>query len=103
MEYCEGGSLRSTIENAVQRSKLISLFYENNIFKDVKLNEQSIWNWFTQITMALEFIHEKGIIHRLVKPENILFNFNKERCKLGGFAFAKELDHGVTSTVSGLD
>ncbi|KAF9264227.1 kinase-like protein [Marasmius fiardii PR-910] len=47
-----------------------------------------------QIIDALAFIHEKGVIHRDVKPENLLLDDNW-RLKITDFGTAKILDHTV--------
>ena len=53
MEYCTGGDLR----------KQISLKKRNNH----KFNVLQVVNWSLQIAAALEFCHERLVIHRDVK------------------------------------
>ncbi|GMR38078.1 hypothetical protein PMAYCL1PPCAC_08273, partial [Pristionchus mayeri] len=43
--------------------------------------------WLKQIVTAVAFIHDKGIIHRNLKPSNILFTQNND-VKIGGFGIA---------------
>ena len=50
-----------------------------------------------QLLRALGFLHAKGIIHRDVKPQNILVEDNKFAMKLCDFGSAKKIDYKTAS------
>ena len=73
MEYLEGRPLTSLIE------------------KQGRLELAQFINIFTQICDGLQFAHERGIVHRDVKPSNIMVIAAGE----GGVETAKVLDFGI--------
>jgi serine/threonine protein kinase len=72
MEYLEGQPLTSLIE------------------KQGHLELPQFINIFTQICDGLQFAHERGIVHRDVKPSNIMVTAGE-----GGVETAKVLDFGI--------
>lgn len=73
MEYCELGSLRRLIH------------------KD-KISLTFVWKWMKELTAVLQLIHEKGHVHRDIKPDNILFTEDR---------VIKLTDFGVANTGGG--
>ncbi|CAL1268116.1 unnamed protein product [Larinioides sclopetarius] len=61
MGYCECGDFQSVIKN------------RNGTY----FEEKEIVNWFIQICMGLKYLHDKGILHRDLKTQNIFLTKNK--------------------------
>ncbi|BAM40392.1 serine/threonine protein kinase [Theileria orientalis strain Shintoku] len=86
MEYCGEESLLETINTHTLHE-----------------TPQKVIELFRQVMEALSYIHEKGIIHRDVKPSNIFLKFENEfLVKLGDFGLTAKLqqskgDKGVKS------
>ena len=79
MEYCEGGSLRQKLQaKNYQTSEVI--------------------DWAISLTSALREIHKKGVFHKDIKPDNILFTKNG-KIKLSDFGIAN-LHAGTISYMS---
>ncbi|GMT04988.1 hypothetical protein PENTCL1PPCAC_27162 [Pristionchus entomophagus] len=70
MEYCARGTLRSMIDR-----------------KSFVDNPKKIWRVFGEILSGLQYIHKQDMIHRDIKPMNILLD-SKEHVKIGDFGLA---------------
>ncbi|XP_032812294.1 serine/threonine-protein kinase Nek5-like isoform X2 [Petromyzon marinus] len=75
MEYCEGGDLLQRISS--QRGVLFS--------------EDQVLNWFVQICLAVKHIHDRKVLHRDIKAQNIFLTNNNSSIKLGDFGIARIL------------
>eukprot|EP01084_Bolivina_argentea_P002825 5241_1 len=81
LEYCEGGSIE---KNAG------------------KYNESEIKHIALCVLNGLNYLHTKHkIIHRDVKPENILFHPQTNTYKLADFGVSKQVDQTMNQTVTG--
>ena len=80
MDYCEGGDLYTVIREHAQKGRYFS--------------EDLILNWFVQICLALKHVHDRKILHRDIKSQNI-FLTKGNNVKLGDFGIAKILKNTV--------
>ncbi|XP_009292956.1 serine/threonine-protein kinase Nek1 isoform X9 [Danio rerio] len=78
MDYCEGGDLFKKINN--QRGSLFP--------------EEQILDWFVQICLALKHVHDRKILHRDIKSQNI-FLTKDGTVQLGDFGIARVLNSTV--------
>ena len=58
-----------------------------------------IWRILFETCVALHFAHQNGVLHRDIKPDNILMSKNGD-VKLSDFGAARHMkvDHGITKT-----
>ena len=56
-----------------------------------KVPEHDAKYMFFQIAMGLRYIHQQGIIHRDIKPDNILID-ESNRCKICDFGVSRHID-----------
>ncbi|MEM9775010.1 MAG: FHA domain-containing serine/threonine-protein kinase [Chloroflexota bacterium] len=90
MEYVEGASMRELIE-------------ENP--EGIDISDVAVI--FSQITDVLSFAHDQGILHRDLKPDNILLTFNPEehskyQAMVSDFGLVKIASGGLTHTMNGM-
>nr|XP_033782552.1 serine/threonine-protein kinase Nek4 isoform X2 [Geotrypetes seraphini] len=86
MGFCEGGDLYHRIKE--QRGKF--------------LEESQVVEWFVQIAMALQYLHDKHIMHRDLKTQNI-FLTRTNIIKVGDLGIARVLEnqYDMASTLIG--
>ncbi len=70
--------------------------------KGKPISESNILNWFTQILLAMKHVHDRKIIHRDLKCQNI-FLTTSGIVKLGDFGIARVLNntHANAKTMVG--
>lgn len=78
MDYCEGGDL----------------FKRINTQKGILFPEEKILDWFVQICLALKHVHDRKILHRDIKSQNI-FLTKDGTVQLGDFGIARVLNSTV--------
>lgn len=57
--------------------------------------------WFTQVASALDHAHAHGIVHRDIKPDNIIVSVNEENATLVDFGIAMTNDDVKSLTKEG--
>uniref|UniRef100_A0A8D0HUT4 non-specific serine/threonine protein kinase n=1 Tax=Sphenodon punctatus TaxID=8508 RepID=A0A8D0HUT4_SPHPU len=78
MDYCEGGDL----------------FKRINAQKGILFSEDQILDWFVQISLALKHVHDRKILHRDIKSQNIFLTKGRT-IQLGDFGIARVLNSTV--------
>lgn len=53
-----------------------------------QLSDEHAWRVLRQLLSALAYLHQRGIIHRDVKPDNVFYD-SRNDIKLGDFGLAK--------------
>jgi NIMA (never in mitosis gene a)-related kinase len=81
MEYAPGGTLCEYIQERNGRL----------------LEEEHILQLFVQTLVAIEHVHLMNILHRDLKPQNIMLNKKRTVVKIGDFGIAKVLSSKITS------
>lgn len=82
MWFCQGGDLSSYIQKA-----------------KTNFSEEKILSWFVQICLPLKYCHDRYVIHRDLKSQNI-FMTKDHRVRLGDFGIARVLNGSTDLAMS---
>ncbi|RVW95487.1 Serine/threonine-protein kinase ATG1a [Vitis vinifera] len=87
LEYCDGGDLAAYIH------------------RRGRVPEAVARHFMRQLAAGLQVLHEKRLIHRDLKPQNLLLSTNEATTapllKIGDFGFARDLTQGLADTQCG--
>ena len=83
LEYCDGGDLQKKIDDKSEKNKKTG--------KPQYFSEDQVLLWFTMLCLGVKHVHDRKIIHRDLKSENI-FLTKSGICKLGDFGCCKVLN-----------
>ncbi|CAF0949511.1 unnamed protein product [Didymodactylos carnosus] len=88
MSYCEGGDLYTKLKERKTKQQILS--------------ENQIVEWFVQICMALQYMHDRNVLHRDLKTQNIFLTKN-DIVKVGDLGIARILDNSsdMATTIIG--
>lgn len=84
LDYYAGGTLKDII-NKYEKKK------ENNIM-DIYIPESKIRHWLGQIVFGLHYLHQNDVVHRDIKPQNIMLD-EEQNVKIIDFGTARILQH----------
>ena len=65
------------------------------------LSEERAIPIMKQILKAYDYVHKKGIVHRAIKPSNLLYDYENELVKVLDFGIAKDLTKTSSMTKTG--
>ncbi|KAJ1636908.1 kinase-like domain-containing protein [Pavlovales sp. CCMP2436] len=86
MEYADGGTLARSLSGRLEEKQF--------------LDEDVLMDWFVQVTLAVHYIHERNILHRDLKAQNVLLT-KRGLIKVCDFGIAKVLDETSGGSLRG--
>ncbi|XP_014239851.1 casein kinase II subunit alpha-like isoform X2 [Cimex lectularius] len=96
LENLKGGkniiTLLEVVKDPVSRTPaLIFEYIDNTDFKLLyqRLTDQDIRYYIYELLKALDFCHSMGIMHRDVKPHNVMIDYNKKKLRLIDWGLAE--------------
>jgi serine/threonine protein kinase len=72
------------------------------VLPGIPLSEEIAIHYIRQIGAALEIVHKNGLLHRDIKPDNIILRQGTQEVVLIDFGIAREFNSGVKQTHTGL-
>lgn len=85
MELC-GENLRAYLDNRNQEIFRLHLDDQSSVLNHIEIDVEL--NIFNQLLNGLQYIHSQNLIHRDLKPPNILFSLDRKQVKISDFGLA---------------
>jgi len=98
MNYVKGRSVKSLFYKGFFKE---TMQYKIDPSKGTQLNLNLFERLIIQISSAMAFFHMKGVVHRDIKPDNIIYSMHDDNFIIVDFGFAKYFKKG--SPQSGKD
>ena len=57
--------------------------------------EEQVLDWFVQLCLAMKHVHDRKVLHRDIKSQNVFLTQNRKVVKLGDFGIARVLNSTV--------
>jgi len=83
LEYCDSGDLKIRITTAAKKQR--------------QFHETQVMDWFVQMCFAMEYLHERKLAHRDIKPQNVFLTRRNKIVKLGDLGVTRKLDSTLES------
>ena len=74
-EWAEAGDLKRQLRKARE--------------KKVRFDERLVWRYFSQICSAIQYMHNMRVMHRDLKPQNLLVSKTLKTIKIADFGLAR--------------
>ena len=105
MEYCDKGDLQQYLHRILKMQENMNSGAANrhsNLSSNMtELGEGRVWKFFIQICLALEVIHDKGIVHSDLKPSNLMMTGSGYGVKLTDFGISQNMAPGYNISTTG--
>jgi len=72
------------------------------VLPGIPLPEVTAIHYIRQVGSALQVVHHNGLLHRDIKPDNIILRQGTQEVVLIDFGIAREFNHGVKQTHTGI-
>lgn len=92
--YFEQDNYLFLVQQFIDGENLLTEFQKQGIY-----SEDKIWQLLLDLLPVLQFIHQQGVIHRDIKPQNIIRRDSDKRLVLIDFGASKQLTATVQTKV----
>jgi serine/threonine protein kinase len=97
MEYAENGSLYDLLHSRLNAFSHSFLCNNATVHRDIEYTDGHTVSWMHQTCAAVQYVHNKSIIHRDLKSLNILMCGDYTHVKLADFGLATNARTVMTS------